>query len=276
MCDLKRTLDATVRFQLHCKASYPIIAHSGALCPRNAFGDRENCLAPVLDCLVSASTSILCAVASQRLISCMQSHPTKRKLIYCSRTVPEIEKALSELKRLMEYRISCAETPEQKAKEENFIGLGLTSRKNLCIHPEVRMGLGYTLSFLLCNRRFSIQVSKEKKGKVVDARCRDLTNTAVCEKGRANPGSVELCDWHEVRILEFRRQSRRCDILAELGEIRARNYHITWDMDACRRTPTRSRQRYMSLLYRTEDGRLRCLEGCADVHSCSIRCPLST
>lgn len=44
------------------------------------------------------------------------------------------------------------------------------------------------------------QVAKEKKGKVVDARCRDLTNSSACEKGRANPGSVELCDWHEVSI----------------------------------------------------------------------------
>lgn len=43
-------------------------------------------------------------------------------------------------------------------------------------------------------------MSREKKGKVVDARCRDLTNSAVCEKGRADPGSVELCDWHEVRV----------------------------------------------------------------------------
>jgi len=31
----------------------------------------------------------------------------------------------------------------------------------------------------------------------VDARCRDLTNSATCEKGRADPGSVDLCDWHE-------------------------------------------------------------------------------
>lgn len=37
----------------------------------------------------------------------------------------------------MEYRISCAETAEEKEKESNFMGLGLTSRKNLCIHPEV-------------------------------------------------------------------------------------------------------------------------------------------
>lgn len=67
----------------------------------------------------------------------VQFYPTKRKLIYCSRTVPEIEKALAELKRLMDYRITMAETEEQRQKEQGFYGLGLTSRKNLCIHPEV-------------------------------------------------------------------------------------------------------------------------------------------
>lgn len=48
--------------------------------------------------------------------------------------------------------------------------------------------------------QFNLKVAKEKKGKVVDAKCRDLTNSAVCEKGRKDPGSVELCDWHEVRF----------------------------------------------------------------------------
>ncbi|KAF4615356.1 hypothetical protein D9613_003053 [Agrocybe pediades] len=141
MCDLKRTLDATG----HCVLEMP----SGT----------------------GKTVSLLSLIVSYQ-----QFFPTKRKLIYCSRTVPEIEKALTELKRLMDYRIKCAETEEEKAKERNFMGLGLTSRKNLCINPEV---------------------AKEKKGKVVDARCRDLTNSAVCEKGRANPGSVQLCDWHE-------------------------------------------------------------------------------
>lgn len=101
-----------------------------------------------------------------------QFYSQSRKLIYCSRTVPEIEKALAELKRLMAYRDSVG------AKDENFRGLGLTSRKNLCLHPEV---------------------SKEKKGKIVDARCRDLTSAFACEKGREEPGSVELCSFHEVR-----------------------------------------------------------------------------
>ncbi|KDN37186.1 hypothetical protein RSAG8_10318, partial [Rhizoctonia solani AG-8 WAC10335] len=110
------------------------------------------------------------------IVSYQQFYPTKRKLIYCSRTVPEIEKALSELKRLMAYRISQAETPEQRVKEEAYTGLGLTSRKNLCLHPEV---------------------SKEKKGKVVDARCRDLTSSQAVEKGRNDPGNYPLCAWHE-------------------------------------------------------------------------------
>lgn len=141
MCDLKRTLDATG----HCVLEMP----SGT----------------------GKTVSLLSLIVSYQ-----QFFPVKRKLIYCSRTVPEIEKALAELKRLMGYRISVAETTEQRAKEEAFTGLGLTSRKNLCIHPEV---------------------SKEKKGKVVDARCRDLTNSAAVNKARAEPGSVEVCSFHE-------------------------------------------------------------------------------
>ncbi|CUA69172.1 DNA excision repair protein ERCC-2 [Rhizoctonia solani] len=103
MCDLKRTLDATG----HCVLEMP----SGT----------------------GKTVSLLSLIVSYQ-----QFYPTKRKLIYCSRTVPEIEKALSELKRLMAYRISQAETPEQRVKEEAYTGIGLTSRKNLCLHPEVQ------------------------------------------------------------------------------------------------------------------------------------------
>ncbi|KAH8833653.1 hypothetical protein DL96DRAFT_1754759 [Flagelloscypha sp. PMI_526] len=142
MCDLKRTLDATG----HCVLEMP----SGT----------------------GKTVSLLSLIVSYQ-----QFHPNKRKLIYCSRTVPEIEKALAELKRLMAYRIEMAESEEEREKERNFTGLGLTSRKNLCINPDASL--------------------EEKKGKVVDAKCRDLTNAAACQKGRAEPGSVPLCEWHE-------------------------------------------------------------------------------
>ena len=64
------------------------------------------------------------------------------------------------------------------------------------------------LSTIYAIHNLHSKVSKEKKGKVVDARCRDLTNTAVVNKARAEPGSVEVCNFHEVRNFPFRLASR--------------------------------------------------------------------
>ena len=70
-------------------------------------------------------------------------HPERTKLIYCSRTVPEIDKALMELKRLLEYRQKMiAEEAGTSGNEINtkmpttpFYGIGLSSRRNLCVNP---------------------------------------------------------------------------------------------------------------------------------------------
>lgn len=82
----------------------------------------------------------------------------------------EIEKALIELKALMKYRA------EQLGYEEDFRGLGLTSRKNLCLHPSVK---------------------REKSGSVVDARCRSLTAGFVKEK-KDRGENVDVCVYHDV------------------------------------------------------------------------------
>lgn len=84
----------------------------------------------------------------------------------------EIEKALVELKALMKFRA------ERLGYEEEFRGLGLTSRKNLCLHPSVK---------------------REKSGNVVDARCRSLTAGFVKEK-KEKGEDVEVCVYHDVRI----------------------------------------------------------------------------
>lgn len=153
MCDLKRTLDSNG----HCVLEMP----SGT----------------------GKTVSLLSLIVSYQ-----RFYPASRKLIYCSRTVPEIEKALTELKRLMEYRARYNDPgsnppcqrdtplPKGQGEPEDILAFGLSSRKNLCVHPSV---------------------SKERKGKVVDARCRDMTNARVCERGRKEPGSVELCSFHE-------------------------------------------------------------------------------
>ena len=103
------------------------------------------------------------------IVAYQQHYPEHRKLIYCSRTMSEIEKALAELKSLMKYRT------EQLGYEEEFRGLGLTSRKNLCLHPSVK---------------------REKSGAVVDARCRSLTAGFVKEK-KERGEDVDVCVYHD-------------------------------------------------------------------------------
>ncbi|KAK4040575.1 hypothetical protein C8A01DRAFT_35439 [Parachaetomium inaequale] len=103
------------------------------------------------------------------IVAYQQYYPSHRKLIYCSRTMSEIEKALVELKALMKFRA------ERLGHEEEFRGLGLTSRKNLCLHPSVK---------------------REKSGNVVDARCRSLTAGFVKEK-KDKGEDVEVCVYHD-------------------------------------------------------------------------------
>lgn len=107
-------------------------------------------------------------------------YPEHRKIVYCSRTMSEIEKALIELQKLMDYRSS------ELGYVEDFRGLGLTSRKNLCLHPEVR---------------------QERKGAVVDEKCRRLTNGQLKLKLESegvsqeqmiqSPDQLGLCSYHE-------------------------------------------------------------------------------
>lgn len=104
-------------------------------------------------------------------IAYQMHYPEHRKIIYCSRTMSEIEKALVELENLMDSRT------KELGYQEDFRGLGLTSRKNLCLHPEV---------------------SKERKGTVVDEKCRRMTNGQAKRKLEEDPeANVELCEYHE-------------------------------------------------------------------------------
>ncbi len=103
-------------------------------------------------------------------VAYQQYYPEHRKIIYCSRTMSEIEKALAELKGLMDYRA------KELGHVEDFRGLGLTSRKNLCLHPSVR---------------------QERKGVVVDEKCRRMTSGAAKARKEAGDESAELCVYHE-------------------------------------------------------------------------------
>lgn len=95
-------------------------------------------------------------------------------MIYCSRTVPEIDKALAELKRLLQFR------EEATGEKIAFLGLGLSSRRNLCINT---------------------QVLAAKTGKAIDARCHELTASWVRQKTKGGQQSggdeVKLCKFYE-------------------------------------------------------------------------------
>ncbi|KAM4751729.1 LOW QUALITY PROTEIN: general transcription and DNA repair factor IIH helicase subunit XPD, partial [Cyanocitta cristata] len=83
------------------------------------------------------------------IVAYQRAHPLDvSKLIYCSRTVPEIEKVVEELRKLLQ----CYE--RELGQPLPFLGLALSSRKNLCVHPEV---------------------SALRFGKEVDSRCLALT-----------------------------------------------------------------------------------------------------
>lgn len=102
------------------------------------------------------------------IISYMAERPLDiTKLIYCSRTVPEIEKVLEELAKLMRYVERETGTPSR------LLGLAISSRKNLCIHE---------------------QVSKERDGRIVDSRCYSLTAAHVRAKARASSSSPSSPD----------------------------------------------------------------------------------
>ena len=64
------------------------------------------------------------------------AHPEVGKLVYCTRTVPEMEKVLAELKELVEYRDRYFHQPGLEPPK--ILALGLSSRKNLCVHPRVQ------------------------------------------------------------------------------------------------------------------------------------------
>lgn len=114
----------------------------------------------------------------------------------------EIEKALAELKALMKYR------EDQLGHKEDFRGLGLTSRKNLCLHPSVK---------------------REKSGAVVDARCRSLTAGFVKEK-KERGEDVPVCIYHDVCLRSFLEDPSLTKV--EPGPLGASQSHSKWSLDA--------------------------------------------
>ncbi|KAM0684288.1 TFIIH/NER complex ATP-dependent 5'-3' DNA helicase subunit [Mitosporidium daphniae] len=121
------------------------------------------------------TAAILSLVVSYHL-----DYPEKvAKIIYCTRTVPEIDKALEELKNIIQYRL-----PIPHPGLSDFLGIGLSSRKNLCINSDVQSS-----SSQLSNEgdRFAVPI-----GRIIDGKCHERTASWA----RASANSPK-CDYFE-------------------------------------------------------------------------------
>ena len=107
------------------------------------------------------------------------AHPNLGRLIYCTRTVAEMEKALLELKTVINYRIKELQKDKLALQETNIstseneilngsiLAIGMSARRNLCINPSV--------------------ISNSDRDKI-DAMCRSMTAPWV----RAKKSSTRL------------------------------------------------------------------------------------
>lgn len=129
------------------------------------------------------------------IVAYILQYPDKLvKLVYCSRTVPEIEKTVGELKRLLDFY-----KKQTNQSDLKFLGLSLSSRKNLCINPEA---------------------NKLNQTKEVDTKCMSMTASFVRENAKKDK-TVKLCSFYETFDLEGRDQMLPSGIynLEDLKEI---------------------------------------------------------
>ena len=118
------------------------------------------------------------------IIAYMSQRDNVGPLIYCTRTIPELSQGVEELKRVNETRRKLDST----VFDENFLGISLSSRYNLCINAEA---------------------SEQPTKKDVDIACRALT-IKYAEKRcdffdhimlKPRPGVYSLSDLKEFGVL---------------------------------------------------------------------------
>ncbi|OWZ12394.1 TFIIH basal transcription factor complex helicase subunit [Phytophthora megakarya] len=103
------------------------------------------------------------------------AHPTAGKLIYCTRTVPEMAKCVEEIKKLVQYR------EQHYGPKAQVTAVCLSSRRNMCVHP---------------------RVMAHADGEDVDGQCRKMTASWVRAKAtkareEGEQQQVETCGFYE-------------------------------------------------------------------------------
>ena len=94
-------------------------------------------------------------------LSYIKSQKPNFKLVYCTRTIVEMQKTLEELKFVMDAREKDFCDDDERHLNSSILALCLSSRKNMCIHPDI---------------------SQEEDRSKVDSMCRELVSPWAREK----------------------------------------------------------------------------------------------
>lgn len=105
---------------------------------------------------------------------------------------------VEELRKLVEFYV------KETGKENDLLALSLSSRKNLCVHPEVcihnqknEKNIPLIRYLVLISVHVLLQVSSLRFGKEVDGKCHSLTASYIRAQRHSNP-SLPSCCFYEV------------------------------------------------------------------------------
>ena len=176
-------------------------------------------------CLLEMPTGTGKTVSLLSLITSYQfANPSAGKLVYCTRTVPEMNAVMEELGTVLAYRSEQLQLEEQNnnmnintsagdiedVMEQKEAG---TNKKRRKIYrkkgPTPNMGPiseangaggSGLLALCLSSRRnmcINEKVMEESDREAVDSKCRSLTASWVLERAKDHPGSIETCSFYD-------------------------------------------------------------------------------
>lgn len=93
----------------------------------------------------------------------LQHRSKYKKVIYCTRTVVEMEKTLKEIKKLLKS------IGKEDVNTKKFLAVGLTAKKNICVHRDADAWRAQERVETECRKRTSEWVRSKYKGLEAEA-----------------------------------------------------------------------------------------------------------
>ncbi|GMH78244.1 hypothetical protein TrST_g904 [Triparma strigata] len=173
-------------------------------------------------CLLEMPTGTGKTACLLSLITSYQyAHPERGKLIYCTRTVPEMDSVMEELVTVLDFRERClsgnnpeevqAQQPPQQPPPASDSPNSKRQKTNVKSTPPPPASMGESasptgaggtnvLGLCLSSRRnmcIHSEVMEESDRELVDNACRKKTASWVRAANEKNPGSVKTCEYYE-------------------------------------------------------------------------------